>query len=281
MWPIQRGTSLPSALEAAPTGSYTTPDGAVFNGPGTANTFTAYATLIASIPFDCAGFWIHEKAVIGTAGAYQMEYARGAASSEVSIVRTGGQHTNFWTNQIYYPFYVPLPLKRGERISARMMTTLTSTGVITNTRITLAPAGQLILPSFNRVEILNLDIAAALPPTLVNRNYSAGPPVEGGITELSASIASRWRAWSVLWSGNGVLGDMSSAHQFFLRVGASNGVRVDGGFYPTGKLRNIVDGRFGPYPCDIAAGSRVLAECVENDGTGANDRTYPILYGWS
>jgi hypothetical protein len=280
MWPIQRGTGLISSLDAHSTAAsdFAEPDGASFNGPGTADTWTAYQEIIASVPFDCAGFWIEEESTLGTNSAWQIQYARGAASSEVEIIRTGGQCASFWTNNPFQPMYVPLPLKRGERISARMMTSLTSTAVICRTNVRFVPASALWMPSFNRVEIVNLSPSAALPVSRPGVTYSAGPPIVGAIDEMLASTTTSWRAWSVRFTGNGVLGDMATKFQFFVRVGASSGVRFGGGFHPSAKARSIVDTVLGPFPCDIPVGSRILSEAILN----ATGPTYaPIIYGWS
>lgn len=100
--------------------------GTVITADSTAHTKGSYAEIIASTTYDWYGFWmtIPETYVSGSDTSQLMDIAIGAAASESIII--SNFVSGYSPNAGFQPYFFPLYIPRGSRISARIQAVIAS-----------------------------------------------------------------------------------------------------------------------------------------------------------
>jgi hypothetical protein len=249
--------------------------------PGSANTWGAWSTAIAAMPYAARGLYLN--IVSNSNGAnlnvgVQLEVGLGTAGNEVGLIRAfvNNHGLNQRCNQ---DLWVPLAVPAGVRVAVRMMASGSSSQhAVSVVPFPCVPGAP---PGFRGVEIVGLSASQALP-TIVAAGTRTGsaPEFIGAVVQMTAATAQRWRAVTVCFGGNGVLTASVAVATVRLLVGpaASEQVVVS----PVWSVA-VDRGQQLPQaagwevlPCDIPKGSRVAMEIV---GSASEDHR-PYLFGW-
>lgn len=240
---------------------------------GTANTKGSYAQIVASCPFDAAGFYLHFGG--GNTGTHDTlwDIAVGAAGSEQIILADFQVSVSGFTSAKTQVF-VPLRIKAGERIAVRLQSTTASA--------TLGIGIQLVAGDFfSEVGLGRATTYGAVTADSGGTQVDSGATAhtKGAWTEIVASLTNpiRYMIVCVGSRANGVYDTSGAAlHDIGVGAAASEQVLVDDLHTVVVSVMDLHDpGAFG-RPVSVAAGQRLSAR-AQTGVTDANDRLRDIV----
>jgi hypothetical protein len=247
--------------------------GTILTG-GAINTKGSYVELLASTPWDAAGFLVFFATGVSGRG-YLVDIAVGAATEQVLVsnlyVDSGAAGT-----MISGPVYFPVPIAAGTRLAARCQASAAAATV--KVGLVLLAGGFFGLPTIGRVVTVGATTATSRGITIPGNGTTAN--VLGTVVELTASVAHDLRGLALAF-GSGINSAPSSCTWLFnLLVGAATErVLLPNLLLTTAASSALRPAFLGAIPCSIAAGTRIAAQ-VQCSIIGAVDKDIDVvLYG--
>lgn len=250
---------------------------------GGVNTWGAWQEIEASTPYAATEFVLQLQRRNATLAIIRVQIALGASGNEAALIELPTSSATFFGGAeiLTTDLRIPLQIPAGSRVAARIMLSIANTAQdwVSINFIPL-PAGPLQPTGFRGVEALNFGGSGAAIDTIFLRSTdNAVPAPAGTITEISSGIVNHWRAFSLVYGGDGVLAS-ATAFQWRLRAGSGSGDVIFGTMASVQHARAQFSANHGPFPCNIPAGTRLLLEFIESITTSSNDNIFPVLYGW-
>lgn len=280
IYPVAGGGDWPAGVEGHRIAAYT--PGASSSPPaltaGTpAHTKGAYATLIASTPFDAEGIFFNP----GGGGAnlkLLLDLAIGAAGSEQVIVPDILWHTGASDTGGSAWIYIPIAIPAGTRLAARCQSQ--TAGAQVTAGIYVVGAGWLQGAPLGVVDAYGVD-AAATNGTRIDPGATAN--TKGAYTQI---VASTTRHYRYLLVGIGYrLATLAADQNWLLDVAigaaAAEQVIIPDLFWRGTAVTDSFPGPqvYGPFPVDIPAGTRLAARAQSSNNTAGQREFDVALYG--
>lgn len=239
---------------------------------GVANTKGAYTQLIASTARHYEGVIVRLFASSTINTDYLVDVAVGAAASE--IIRFPDLHLSTIADPMSESvFFLPIPIPVSTRLSARMASNST-TGVV---RVLVEPyTGSLHGHRFGHLINMGADTATS-SSTLIAQPASNNS--KGAYTQLSASTPYRIRGLIVHFGRQQAVATQTRFADIAIGAASSEIVIIPNiGFSQNTTADHIQPWTYGPFFCDIPAGTRIAMR-YQQDVTGAGRDVYAQLYG--
>jgi hypothetical protein len=242
---------------------------------GSINTKGSYTVLTAATTLEAWGIYLYLYGGSATA-SHLIDIGIGAATEDILIpdlrLDVGNQSPSA---QYYFPILVP----EGSRLTARVASTVASSGV----RIcgTLVGPNESIPPPLSVVTAYGVVSASSRGTTIPGNTTTAN--TEGTETEIVASTSEPMRGFVMAVGAGADITTAGSEHSVCLRQGAATGdVIIDNVQFNRDAGTDIPRPTASAfYPCDVPAATR-LSATLSSSSTTAGDRDLDlIVYGVS
>lgn len=235
-----------------------------------ANTKGSYAQLVASTPFDAAGFLLYIVTnAVAVNRSFLLDIAVGAGGSEkviASNILLDSSATSI--SQLGLCVFIPIPIPSGTRIAARVQCS-TGSGAI-KVGITLIAGGLLGIPNSGRLTDIGALTASSLGTQI---DPGAVLNTKGSYAQLTASTVSDSLALILAFTSNN--NSATSTATWLVDIAIGSTVKIPNILLCCTAAFHILPAIIGPVPFRVPAGSQiqVRAQCSITDAT---DRLFTV-----